>query len=102
MLTAVCGFDVPIEGLIVTVNAADVTIKTQPLGVSLTWRKNLAKWLLAHGAFLTVEAIDTIYEAARRSTTWQQWGPACRPSPPEAREWRGWRGQILHSGMDLK
>ena len=72
MLTAACGFEVPVEGLVVTVNAADVTIRAQPIGVSVTWRKNLAKWLLAHGDVLTVDAIDAIYETARRSTTWQQ------------------------------
>lgn len=71
LLTAACGFPVHVEGLIVTVNAEDVTIKTQPDGVSVTWRNNLAKWLLRHGDIHTPETLDAIYEAARRSTTWR-------------------------------
>lgn len=71
MLTAACGFPVLVEGLIVTVNAADVTIKNQPDGVSVTWRNNLAKWVLRHGDILDDETVAAIYEAARRSTTWR-------------------------------
>lgn len=71
LLTAACGFPVHVEGLIVTVNAEDVTIKTRPDGVSVTWRNNLAKWLLHHGDIHTPETFDAIYEAARRSTTWR-------------------------------
>lgn len=71
LLTAACGFPVLVEGLIVTVNAADVVIKTQPNDVSVAWRNNLAKWLLRHGDIHTPETLDAIYEAARRSTTWR-------------------------------
>lgn len=71
LLTAACGFPVHVEGLIVTVNAADVVIKTQPEGVSVTWRNDLAKWILRHGDIHTPEALNAIYEAARRSTTWR-------------------------------
>lgn len=71
LLTAACGFPVHVEGLIVTVNAADVTIKTPPDGVHVTWRNNLAKWLLRHGDIHTPETLDAIYDAARRSTTWR-------------------------------
>ena len=71
LLTAACGFPVHVEGLIVTVNADDVVIKSQPDGVYVTWRNNLAKWLLSHGDIHTPETIDAIYEAARRSTTWR-------------------------------
>ncbi len=71
LLAAACGFPVHVQGLIVTVNAAEVVIKSQPDGVSVTWRNNLAKWLLRHGEIHTPEALDAIYEAARRSTTWR-------------------------------
>ncbi|MGA9749939.1 MAG: nuclease-related domain-containing protein [Nocardioides sp.] len=71
LLTAACGFPVYVQGLIVTVNAEDVTIKTQPDGVNVTWRNNLVKWLLRHGDIHTTEALDAIYDEARRSTTWQ-------------------------------
>ena len=71
LLTAACGFPVYVQGLIVTVNADDVVIKTQPDGVNVTWRNNLVKWLLRHGDIHAPETLDAIYEAARRSTTWR-------------------------------
>lgn len=71
LLTAACGFHVHVEGLIVTVNADDVTIKSQPDGVHVTWRNNLAKWLLRHGDIHVPETLDAVYDAARRSTTWR-------------------------------
>lgn len=71
LLTEACGHPVHVEGLIVTVNAADVVIKSQPpAGVTVTWRKNLAKHLLSHGQVLLEGQIDAVYEVARRSTTW--------------------------------
>lgn len=35
LVSAVCGFGVPVEGLIVTVRAEDVVIKQQPEGVAV-------------------------------------------------------------------
>jgi hypothetical protein len=70
LLSGECGFPVHVKGLVVTVNASDVTIKSQPDGVDVTWRNNLVKWLLGHGEMLAPQAIDAVYEAARRSTTW--------------------------------
>jgi hypothetical protein len=72
LLTAVCGFPVHVEGLIVTVNAADVVVKSPSDGVNVTWRNNLARWLLRHGDIHDADTIDAIYDAARRSTTWQK------------------------------
>jgi hypothetical protein len=72
LLTAACGFPVHVEGLVVTVNAADVVIKQQPDGVHVTWRNNLAKWLIRHGDIYTSGTIDAIFDAARRSTTWRR------------------------------
>lgn len=71
LLTAACGFPVHVEGLVVTVNAADVVIKSQPKGVNVTWRNNLATWLLRHGEIHPSETVSAIYDAARRSTTWR-------------------------------
>ncbi len=71
LLSAACAFPVHVEGLIVTVNAQDVVIKAQPEGVHVTWRKNLTKWMLRLGPVLTDERIESVYEAARRSTTWR-------------------------------
>lgn len=70
LLTAACGFPVQVQGVVVTVNAQDVAVKAQPDGVTVTWRNNLATWLLRHGDIHTPDALDAIYQAARRSTTW--------------------------------
>jgi Nuclease-related domain len=71
LLTEACGFPVYVEGLIVAVNADDVTVKKQPTGVQVLPRMHVAQWLLRHGDVLTGDALDVIFEAARRSTTWQ-------------------------------
>lgn len=71
ILADACGFPVPVEGLIVTVNATDVVIKSQPEGVSVVPRMQVAGWLLRHGDILAPATIDAIYEVARRSTTWR-------------------------------
>ena len=71
LLTAACGFSVYVEGLIVTVNADDVTVKKAPNGVDVVPRMQVAKWLLRHGDIHNGEALDAIFDAARRSTTWR-------------------------------
>lgn len=71
LLTAACGFPVHVEGLIVTVNAKDVVVKAPSDGVQVTWRKNLGPWLRRHGDLHDEATVDAIFEAARRSTTWQ-------------------------------
>jgi hypothetical protein len=70
LLTAACGRPIHVEGLIVTVNAADVVVKSPPAGVHVTWRKNVVSWFRRLGDVLGAEEIDAVYEAARRSTTW--------------------------------
>jgi hypothetical protein len=71
LLTAACGLPVPVEGLIVTVRAEDVVIKQQPEEVSVVARHRLTRWLLGHDDLHTLEVLEAVYEAARRSTTWR-------------------------------
>lgn len=71
ILTTGCGFPVHVEGVIVTVNADDVVVKSQPDGVSVVPRMQITNWLLRHGEVLDESAINAIFEVARRSTTWQ-------------------------------
>lgn len=71
LLTDATGCPVHVEGLIVTVNADDVTVKTQPDGVSVVPRMQVTKWLLRHGDILTGEQVDVVYAVARRSSTWR-------------------------------
>lgn len=61
LLISACGFPVHVEGLIVTVtvtvtvNADHVDVRSQPDGVSVVPRMQVAKWLLRHGDVLTDE-----------------------------------------------
>jgi hypothetical protein len=71
ILSRECGFPVFVEGLIVTVNAADVVVKSQPEGVTVVPRIQVTKWLLRHGEILDSPTIDAIHDVARRSTTWR-------------------------------
>lgn len=71
LLSAVCGFPVHVEALIVTVNATDIVIKKNPAGVHVVPRMRIVKWLLRHGDIHNASTIDTIHDAARRSTTWK-------------------------------
>lgn len=70
LLTTACGFPVHAHGLIITVNANQFTIKSQPSGVHVTWRTNLTAWLLNLGTIYDPDTLNTIYDTARRSTTW--------------------------------
>lgn len=70
LLTERCGFPVRVHGVVVTVNAKGLTIKTAPKDVQVLYRLQLAKWLLRHGDVLDEERIDAIFDVARRSTTW--------------------------------
>jgi hypothetical protein len=45
--------------------------QTIPAGVHVVPRRQVAKWLLRHGDVLSMEAVQGIHDAARRSTTWQ-------------------------------
>lgn len=71
LLSTACGFPVHVEGLLVTVNADDVVVKSQPDGVSVVPRMHVAKWLLRHGDILAEATIEAIHDAARRSTAWR-------------------------------
>jgi hypothetical protein len=71
LLSEACGFSVHVEGVLVTVNAADVVVKSQPDGISVVPRMQVAKWLLRHGDILEQSAIDSIYAVARQSSTWR-------------------------------
>lgn len=71
LLSEACGFQVHVEGLVVTVNAKSLTVKSQPEGVSVLPRMQLAKWLLRHGEILAEDTLDAIFEVARRSTVWR-------------------------------
>ncbi|WP_378095638.1 nuclease-related domain-containing protein [Cellulomonas sp. T2.31MG-18] len=70
-LTAACGFPVDVTGIVVPVGADDLTIKQQPADVVVVNRMALAPWLRRRPDLLGEAAVDAIFEAARRSTTWR-------------------------------
>jgi hypothetical protein len=70
LLSQVCGWSVPVEGVIVLVNAIEWTIKTPPKDVHVVPRRQIARWLLRRGDVLDAERQAEIFDAARRSTTW--------------------------------
>lgn len=71
LLTAATGVPMHAVGVVVPVGAQDVTIKTEPEGVHVVYRKALVRWLERQPELLDQGAVERIYEAARRSTTWQ-------------------------------
>ncbi|GGB76577.1 hypothetical protein N798_02130 [Knoellia flava TL1] len=71
LLSEASGFPVHVEGLVVTVNAKSVTVKSQPDGVTVVPRMQLAGWLRRHGDLHTQDVIERVYDVARRSTTWR-------------------------------
>jgi hypothetical protein len=71
LLTSACGFPVHVEGVIVTVNADDIVMKKAPAGVHVVPRMQIARWLARHGPIYAEPVLEAIFDAARRSTTWQ-------------------------------
>ena len=71
LLTAACGFPVSALGVVVPVGAAAVVINTPPVDVHVVRRRRLIAWLRGLPPTLTDQQTDAIFEAARRSTTWQ-------------------------------
>jgi hypothetical protein len=71
LLTAAAGVPLHAVGVVVPVGAQDVVIKAAPEGVHVIYREALAKWLERQPRLLDQSAVERIYEAARRSTTWQ-------------------------------
>lgn len=71
LLTQACGFPVAVTGIVVPVGADDLVIKSPPRDVHVVNRMALANWLRRRPEVLDTAAIDAIYQAARRSTTWQ-------------------------------
>ncbi|WP_223147804.1 nuclease-related domain-containing protein [Actinotalea sp. JY-7885] len=70
LLTAAAGVPVEAVGVVVPVGAADITIKKAPEGAHVVYRRAIGKWLERRPEVLDLEAIDRVFEAARRSTTW--------------------------------
>ena len=70
LLSAAVGFPVLVLGVIVPVNAKDFIVKAHPKDVVVVNRRRVGQWLEGTYPVLPPRAIDVVFEAARRSTTW--------------------------------
>ena len=70
LLSAACSFHVNVTPIIV-VMASSMNVKAQPEGVEVVGRKRIAKWLSHRSVALTPEAVERIFDVARRDTTWR-------------------------------
>lgn len=71
LLSAATGAPVVAVGVIVPVGAADIRVKKLPADVKVVNRMRLVRWLESLPPVLPPERIDALFNAARRSTTWQ-------------------------------
>jgi hypothetical protein len=74
LLTAACGFPVTVTGVVVPVNADDITIKRSPGDVHVVNRRRLRRWLRRQPEVLDGATADAIFGQARRATTWRPVG----------------------------
>lgn len=71
LLSRASGIPVTVQGMVVPVNARDVTVKVPPRDVHVVNRKRLVKYLLALPPVLPPPVISAVFSAARTSSTWQ-------------------------------
>lgn len=72
LLMAAAGLPLRVDGIIVPVGARSLTIKTAPADVVVVPRRQLTAWLLNRRGVLDERTLAIVWEAARRSTTWQK------------------------------
>jgi hypothetical protein len=70
LLSAACGFGVPVKPIIVVIARA-ITVKARPSDVLVVGRKQIAKWLSRSPVLLAPEGVAKVYEQARRDSTWR-------------------------------
>jgi hypothetical protein len=70
LLSRAAGFPVAVTGVVVPVNARELVVKRPPVDVHVVNRTALRRWLRRRVDVLGPEAVDRLYEAARRPVTW--------------------------------
>ncbi|MCU1668884.1 MAG: hypothetical protein JWP40_1811 [Blastococcus sp.] len=70
LLTEACRFEVAVTGVVVAVNAQDLTIKKPPADVHVIHRGRLRRWLRGRTDVLDAGTVDAIFQQARRVATW--------------------------------
>jgi hypothetical protein len=72
LLSAACGFDVPVRAAIVFVGLQEIDVKQMPMDVHVTTRRRLDGWLSGLPTMISAAAIDAIHARARLASTWQE------------------------------
>lgn len=75
LLTAACGFEVPVKPIIVFVDLIEFTVKHQPPDVHVVTRRGLVEWLRSLPTVLDPRTVEIIWANARWDTTWQPTAP---------------------------
>lgn len=79
ILSAAMATHVPVQGVVVIVNAGAFQISREPADITVLERRRLRRWMgslpPAHGQ----RFVETVFDQARRSSTWQGWSQGCRP-----------------------
>jgi hypothetical protein len=70
LLGRACGFDLPVVGVVVPVDARAFTMTSQPRDIFVIQRERLTSWLLGLGEVIPVEALHRVHDLARRPSTW--------------------------------
>ena len=71
LLSAACGTDVAVTGLVVVVGAEALTVKAQPDDVRVLARREVRGWLAGRLQALDEPGVDAVHAAARRAGTWR-------------------------------
>ncbi|MDA8039578.1 MAG: hypothetical protein M0Z69_10550 [Actinomycetota bacterium] len=78
ILSTACDFLVEVKGVVAPVNARSLTVREQPVDVHVVNRAALVRWLRGRPPKLEVEAVERIFDMARRSSTWSRSASGCR------------------------
>jgi len=70
LLSAAVGHPITVTGVVVPVNGHTLSIKQPPADVAVVPRRQLRRWLSSLPQALPAAIVKSLYEQARRSTTW--------------------------------
>jgi hypothetical protein len=70
LLSAAVGHPISVTGVVVPVGAQGIAIKKAPTDVAVVPRRQLRRWLASMPHALPGAIVDSLFEQARRSTTW--------------------------------
>lgn len=69
-LSGICGFRVPVTGVVVPVGVDDFLVKRAPVGVGVTPRARVVRWLDEQVHTLSASEVSDIYAAALTPDVW--------------------------------